>query len=164
MSNVDWELTWITVQAVSAVVATVVVIATALYAGRQLRETARSRYAQVLDKIHDILSAPAVEAARLAVSQLPDNFDVDSLTEQQKASIELVSRSFDRAGFYLWCKLIPAEYVLPEYPGAVWHWRKLKRYVESQRETQRYEARRFFEYMAKETEKFRKKHGLPSPV
>ena len=161
MENIDWGLTWTTVQAVSAAVATVVVILTALYVRHQLNEARRARYAQVLDKISIILSDPKVVTARKVVMKLPDNFDIDLLTEDQKAHIELVTRSFDNAGFYLWCKLIPEEYVLPEYPGATWHWRKLRHYVEKQRETEGYEARIFFELMATQTEKFRKKRNLP---
>ena len=161
MENIDWGLTWTTIQAVSAAIATVVIILTALYARHQVNEAARARYAQVLDKMHTILSDPNVANARKEVKKLPDNFDFDSLTENQKSHVELVTRSFDNAGFYLWCKLIPEEYVLPEYPGAVWHWKKLRHYVEEQRKGEGYEARIFFEYMARQTEKFRKKRNLP---
>ena len=158
MRPIDWGLTWVTVQAVSAVIATIVVILTALYAKSQLSEASRARYVQVLDKIHDILGDPKAMAARQAVLKLPDNFDIESLTDDQKANIEIVTRSFDKAGFYLKCKLIPLNYVLPEYPGALWHWKKLRHYVEKQRKTEGYEARIFFEYMARQTEEFRRKN------
>ena len=66
MGNIDWVLTWTTVQAVATAVAAFIVIVGAFYAKHQLDEAARARYAQVLDKIHAILGDPNVVNARRA--------------------------------------------------------------------------------------------------
>jgi len=160
MTNVDWMLTWNTVQAVFTALMAIAIIVAAVFAVRQLREAARARHAEVLSQIHEILGDPKVVAARQTVKSLPQNFEIESLNDQQRNAVELVTRSFDRVGFYLRCKLIPEDLVLPEYPGALWHWQKLKHYVEHQRKAEGYEARCFFEYMALRTREYRQKHGL----
>ena len=160
MTNIDWGLTWNMVQAIFTALAAIGIVVTARFAVKQLREAARARHAQVLSQIYDILGDSKVVAAREIVKSLPENFEVESLNEHERNAVELVTRSFDRAGFYLWCKLIPEDLLLPEYPGALWHWQKLEHYVKRQREAEAYEARRFFEYMASRTREYRQKHGL----
>jgi len=161
MTNVDWVLTWSMVQAVFTALMAIAIAVTAFFAVKQLREAARARHAEVLSRIHEILGDPEVVAARQIVKSLPQNFEIESLNDQQRSAVELVTRSFDRVGFYLWCKLISEDLVLPEYPGALWHWQKLEHYVKRQREAEGYEARCFFEYMASRTREYRQKQGLP---
>ena len=122
MTNIDWVLTWNMVQAVFTALMAIAIGVTAVFAVKQLREAARARHAEVLGRIHEILGDPKVIAARQIVKSLPQNFEIESLNDKQRNAVELVTRSFDRAGFYLWCKLIPEGLVLPEYPGALWHW------------------------------------------
>ena len=160
MTNVDWVLTWNMVQAVFTALMAIAIAATAFFAVKQLREAAHARHAEVLGRIHEILGDFQVVTARQTVKSLPQNFEIELLNDQQRKAVELVTRSFDRTGFYLWRKLIPEDLVLPEYPGALWHWQKLEHYVKRQREAEGYEARRFFEYMASRTREYRKKHGL----
>jgi len=159
-TNIDWTLTWTMVQAIFTALMAVAIIVTAGFAVKQLRETAQARHAEVLGRIHEILGDWQVICARQKVKSLPVNFEIESLNDEQRDAIELVTRSFDRAGFYLWCNLIREDLILPEYPGALWYWQKLEHYVKRQREVEGYEARRFFEYMASRTKEYRQRHGL----
>ncbi|MBI2908159.1 MAG: hypothetical protein HYX92_10975 [Chloroflexi bacterium] len=138
-----------------------VVVPTVVYGAAQIRQARKATQIQALNQVHDLLAQRDVEKARTALRD--GNYeDAIPYSEGTKDAIELVSRSYDRAGFLLWLKLIPERDLLANYSAsALFQWSKLCKYIERQRGEEKYEARRYFEYLAWRSQRYRRRLGLP---
>lgn len=79
-----------------------VVIAGAVFAGAQLRQEARAeRFQTVIAVIGEVLTTEVGIAWREVVSRLPDEFDLQTISPEERQAVALIAGSHNRLGSLL---------------------------------------------------------------
>ncbi len=119
-------------EALVAVLQTLVLVVAGFVAWRQLREAQRARFLGAIIHMYDDLgSREAYEDADAALG-LPAHIEEYTLEEQELAT--WTTRVYEKLGFLVESNLIPAEYIIPLYSRRiVWTWEALQPFIQQQR-------------------------------
>ena len=119
-------------EALVAVLQTLVLVVAGFVAWRQLREAQRARFLGAIIHMYDDLgSREAYEDADAALG-LPARIEEYTLEEKELAT--WTTRVYEKLGFLVESNLIPAEYIIPLYSRRiVWTWEALQPFIQEQR-------------------------------
>jgi hypothetical protein len=134
-ANADF---WGMLSAIATAFAASTVLGTVFVAYIQLSEVYNSRYIDVANKLFDELNSPEnIEARRWVFHDLPDDpvEGIKTISQGDRDLVKKVLNSLDHVAFLTQAGWIPDELIMPwMYPMISKSWRKLKPYVEYERE------------------------------
>jgi hypothetical protein len=157
------------IEALSTALATAAVFGAGFIAYQQLRETSKTRYMEVADRLFvELNSEKNIEARRIVYQQLTDGNakSKEKLNEQEKEAIKTVLNSLDRVAFLTQSGWIPDDLVMPwMHPMIAKSWEKLEPYVLHERKLRNepYYYRLAFE-LAERCKVWRNKHLVASKI
>jgi hypothetical protein len=119
-------------EALVAVLQTVVLVVAGLVAWRQLREAQRARFLGAILRMYDELgSREAYEDADAALG-LPVR--IEEYTPEEMELATWTTRIYEKLGFLVDSGMIPAKYIIPLYSRRiVWTWDALQPFIQEQR-------------------------------
>lgn len=157
------------VEALVAVLLTVVVVVAGLVAWKQAREAQRARYLGVIIRIFDDLgSREAFEDADAALG-LPAR--IEEYTPEEWELATWTARVFEKVAFLVESGMIPADTLIPLYSRRiVWTWDALQPFIQEQRRLRdgdgSYRANcdgRYFESLVKRAVTYRSREFSDTP-
>jgi hypothetical protein len=119
-------------EALVAVLQTLVLVVAGLVAWRQLREAQRARYlGAIIRTFDDLGSRESFEDADAALG-LPTR--VEEYTPEETELATWTTRVYEKLGFLVESGLIPADYIIPLYSRRIiWTWDALQPFIQDQR-------------------------------
>ena len=119
-------------EALVAILQTVVLVVAGFVAWRQLREAQRARFLGAIIRMYDDLgSREAYEDADAALG-LPGR--IEEYTPEGLELATWTTRVYEKLGFLVESGMIPAEYIIPLYSRrVVWTWEALQPFIQEQR-------------------------------
>ncbi len=119
-------------EALVAVLQTVVLVVAGLVAWRQLREAQRARFLGAIIHMYDELgSREAYEDADAALG-LPAS--IEEYTPEELELATWTTRVYEKLGFLVESRMIPAQYIIPLYSRRIiWTWDALQPFIQEQR-------------------------------
>ncbi len=119
-------------EALVAVLQTLVLVVAGFVAWRQLREAQRARYLGAIIRMYDDLgSREAYEDADAALG-LPAR--IEEYTPEELELATWTTRVYEKLGFLVESGIIPARYIIPLYSRRiVWTWEALQPFIQEQR-------------------------------
>ncbi len=119
-------------EALVAVLQTVVLVVAGLVAWRQLREAQRARFLGAIIHMYDELgSREAYEDADAALG-LP--VSIEEYTPEELELATWTTRVYEKLGFLVESGMIPAQYIIPLYSRRIiWTWDALQPFIQEQR-------------------------------
>jgi hypothetical protein len=119
-------------EALVAVLQTLVLVVAGIVAWWQLREVQRARYLGAIIHVYDELGNRETYEDADAALGLPAS--IEEYTPEELELATWTTRVYEKLGFLVESGLIPAEYIIPLYSRRiVWTWDALQPFIQSQR-------------------------------
>lgn len=143
-------------------------IASAIFAGIQLRVNAKPRYFEGLYRVYEEFDTDHARRQRHAVYALPDQVPADAvLSDNVVELLKDVTNRYDFIGHLVLTGILPDKYVIPVYYLQVVRiWTKVQPYIAYIRRTRGLGAtyHRRFEQLYKKCERYRRRHNPQAAV
>ncbi len=119
-------------EALVAVLQTLILVVAGFVAWRQLREAQRARFLGAIIRMYDDLGSREAYEDADAVLGLPAH--IEEYTPEEMELATWTTRVYEKLGFLVESGMIPAEYIIPLYSRRIaWTWEALQPFIQDQR-------------------------------